>query len=285
MDFNALMPPHSFMKQITTLVPDILDLVGNEDREALSFSRMEGFAQALASKITTRLGESRGGSSDLRMSNLGTPCERKLWYRVNAAEKAEPLPNEARMKFLYGDILEELLLFLAKETGHVVEDEQKEVTYEGVTGHIDAIVDGVLIDCKSASTYSFQKFQDGLTPENDAFGYLTQLDLYLNALNLPMGGFLVIDKTLGKICLDLHMRSDKNWPAEIARKKEILAGSLPSRGFSDEPDGKSGNRKLGVACSYCEFKQECWPEIRTFLYSSGPRFLTRVSKTPEVKEV
>ena len=58
----------------------------------------------------------------------------------------------------------------------------------------------------------------------------------------------------------------------------------PERPYKDVADGMSGNRKLGTMCSYCQFKTLCWPGLRTFVYSSGPVFMTKVVKTPNVLE-
>ena len=74
--------------------------------------------------------------------------------------------------------------------------------------------------------------------------------------------------------------------AEVDKTKKIVTSTTkPERGFSDVPDGKSGNLKLGVGCSYCAYKHHCWPDLRTFIYSTGPRFLTRVTRLPNVPEV
>ena len=58
----------------------------------------------------------------------------------------------------------------------------------------------------------------------------------------------------------------------------------PSRGFKPEADGKSGNMKLGVNCSYCDFKEKCHPGLRTFMYYKGTVFLTKVERVPDVKD-
>lgn len=64
-----------------------------------------------------------------------------------------------------------------------------------------------------------------------------------------------------------------------------MSGPKPERAFQPEPDGKSGNMKLGLQCSYCNMKHACYPNLRTFIYSNGPRYLTTVVKTPDVPEV
>jgi hypothetical protein len=227
------------------------------------------------------------------MSNLGTPCDRKLWYTVNRPGDAEPLPAPARLKFLFGHILEDLVLWLAEQAGHKVEGRQDECEIAGVKGHRDAVIDGRLVDVKSASTFAFKKFDTNGLVGNDGFGYLTQLGGYLHAAkddpivkDRDRASFLVIDKTLGNMCLDTYKFPEYNYNKMVADKREILGFPVPpKRNFSDVPDGKSGNRKLGVSCSYCPFKNKCWPELRTFVYSTGPVFLTNVARLPNVQEV
>lgn len=279
------------MAVIETLVQDIYNLF---DGENIDFSdrRVADFGHAMAAHVTNRLSEERGSSS-FRMSNIGATCDRKLWYDINSPEKPEALPPETKVKFLFGDILEELLLFLAEQAGHTVEGRQDELEINGVLGHRDAIIDGVTVDCKSASTFSFAKFAAGLTPDNDSFGYLDQLNAYIHAgqsdplvVDKNRGAFLVIDKTLGKICLDVHQYRTVDYSSLIQYKKAIYSSETPPpRAFDPVPDGKSGNMKLGTVCSYCHRKDECRPGLRKFIYSNGPRWLTKVARVPDVPEV
>lgn len=278
------------MKSIDTLVDDIYSLFTDKDFTP-DPANVDAFARRLASHICNRIAEERGKPT-LRLSNLGTPCSRKLWYSINEPEAGEELPPEARIKFLFGDILEELLLFLAKEAGHTVEGCQDEVEIEGVRGHRDAIIDGRLVDCKSASSYSFKKFAANGLREDDPFGYLDQIGSYLEASQddpalkeKDVASFLVIDKTLGKICLDTYaFPCEYNYKKKVTETRSILEGEIPPKGYEDVPEGKSGNRKLCVQCSYCPFKLHCWSNLRTFIYSTGPVFLTKVEREPKVIE-
>jgi CRISPR/Cas system-associated exonuclease Cas4 (RecB family) len=275
------------VKTLSTLVDDIYGLFTKSHE--FNQTNVEEFGKRLATHISNRVNDEKTGDR-LRMSSLGTRCDRKLWYQSNAPESAEPLSGETRFKFLYGDILEELVLFLAKEAGHSVEGTQDTLTISGVKGHRDAVVDGVVVDVKSASSYSFKKFEDGLTDENDAFGYLDQLGAYLYAsqkdekvVHKDRAAFIAVDKTLGHITVDVQPNTGKNYDKVVAEKKAVVsAKEPPARHYSDEPDGKSGNRKLGTACSYCNFKQTCWPSLQTYIYSSGPRYLTKVVREPDV---
>lgn len=284
-------------KSLDTLVEDIYKVC--EDGGDVTDELAAAFGQRMAEMFKSRLHkDNRQAGSYLRLSSVGTHCDRKLWLTINHPEVAEPLDGKTRLKFLIGDVWEEILLALAKVAGHEVTGEQDELYVEGVKGHRDAVIDGVTVDVKSASPFAFSKFHSGLSHEHDDFGYLSQLAGYVGAAhadplvrNKTEGAFLAVDKVSGEIVLDRHDLT--NEVAAItsrvnAKKKAVASDKMPARGYDDEPDGKSGNRKLGVACSYCSVKESCWPGLRTFLYKSGngykPRFLTEVRKTPDVPE-
>jgi len=226
------------------------------------------------------------------MSNLGVPCDRKLWYTVNRPECGERLSGATAFKFLYGDIVERLVLHLAKIAGHEVVGEQTELDIDGVKGHRDAVIDGRLIDVKTATTHSFNKFKEHKLESDDPFGYLIQLGAYLHASqedpdvkDKDKASFVAVDKQLGHICIDTYTTGHRDYSELVSRKRKILDGKEPpARAFGDIPDGKSGNRKLGTECSYCPFKHECWPGLRTFNYAGGPTFLTKVEREPKVDE-
>jgi RecB family exonuclease len=95
----------------------------------------------------------------------------------------------------------------------------------------------------------------------------------------------VVDKTLGNICLDTYPKTETDYSAKVDELREMLAKpEPPDRQFEPVPEGKSGNEKLCTYCSYCDFKKECYPELRTFIYSNGPVFLTKVEREPKVFE-
>ena len=278
-------------KTIDTLVSDIYKLLDPDYKHDFNKENVEEFGQRLADHVSRRLGQSRNKPT-LRLSNIGTPCRRKLWYSINKPDLAEPLPPAARFKFLFGDILEELLLFLAKEAGHTVEGQQDELNINGVKGHRDAVIDGRVVDCKSASTYSFKKFATNGLRGDDPFGYIDQLGAYLYAAQedpavkeRDVASFLVVDKTLGNIVLDTYTLNEVDYSSRVGELKEMVTKETPpDRAYEPVPEGKSGNKKLCTACSYCDYKRECWTGLRTFVYSGGPVFLTEVAKEPKVLE-
>jgi hypothetical protein len=281
------------MKQITTLVEDIKEVLGGA--RPVPEEDVREFSASLATMLVDRL--SQGSKpSGLRMSNYASP-DRKLWYTVNKPEYAEPLPPEARLKFLYGDIIEYLMLFLVKQAGHEVQHEQKEVQLHGVLGHIDGVIDGVVVDVKSANARSFAKFRDHLLDFDDPFGYRDQLSLYVeSSKDLPgvkvkkQGAFLAVDKELGNLALDVYTKKDTDYEKETLRKRSMLSESAPPpRCYPSVPEGKSGNHRLGVECSYCPFKARCWADsnggkgLAKAHYARGPVWLTRIEKEPDVE--
>ena len=234
----------------------------------------------------------RNSEFSLRMSNIGRPT-RQLWYAQNLpAESSKPSPA-TQIKFLYGHILEEILLMLVRVAGHTVTDEQKEVSVKGVKGHIDCKIDGEVVDVKTASKIAFNKFRDGRLREDDPFGYMSQLAGYEEAEKSSEGGFLVINKESGELCLYRPEELDKpSINAQIQDvKKSLRLTTPPPRCYESVPEGKKGNMKLNRNCNYCSYKHECHKDanngsgLRTFKYSHGLVHLTHVEAPPRVEEV
>jgi len=276
-------------KQLNTLVEDIYALFDEDNDHEVSEENLNAFAEATKELLRQRLRARSQSGGVLRFSNLGRP-DRQIWYMANAKDEREKLAPKNAFKFLYGDLIEQMLLFLVKEAGHTVEREQEELEVDGVKGHIDAVIDGVTVDVKSASPMSYAKFEKGTLFEQDPFGYIGQISSYASIVTPDTGGaFLAFDKVHGDICVlnvGASITNKFGVPERIAHLRGVIDSSTaPERCYSDEPDGKSGNRKLGTQCSYCSFKQECWPGLRTFLYSGRPRFLTEVARQPDVLEV
>jgi CRISPR/Cas system-associated exonuclease Cas4 (RecB family) len=281
------------MKSIDTLVEDIYSVITSGEGWTTEISKKT--SDRIAKQLDRQFHRTSGRGSNLRMSNLGTPCKRKLWYSTHGVFEPEPTPPHVRNKFLFGDFVEQYVLGLCEAAGHTVEGLQTEVYIGSIRGSRDCIIDGMLVDVKSASSESFKKFRANGLRENDPFGYLSQLSSYLFASrNDPLlkyqkeAAFLVMDKQFGHIHLDRYDLTDY-----LERKEEEVAEVIkvckdthpPERPYEPVPMGKSGNMKLDTACSYCDFKRHCWPEARGFLYSNGPVWLTKVVKEPDVWEM
>ena len=273
------------MSSINTLVEDVYRLLEEGTEEDLTEKANE-FGNRLASLILDRL-KPKEEKRTLRMSNIGKP-DRMLWYEINRTIPKEEFNGPTYLKFLYGDIIEEVVLFLSEAAGHAVSDRQRQVTVDGIVGHIDAVIDGVLIDVKSTSPYSFKKFKDGSLRNDDPFAYIPQLSGYLAGTGINDGAYVAVDKQNGNIAVMTLEDTDRvDINARISHVKEVISQDAPpTRCFEPEPMGKSGNMKLPTGCSYCAFKLECWKDVglRKFVYSTGPVWLTHVAEEPKVYE-
>ncbi len=305
-------------KKIETLIEDI-HKVFTEDHK-VDPKNLETLGENLKRVIRTSLEEVRASREPtLRMSIIGKP-DRQLWFEMNQ-EKKEPLKAielgdvdvfrgdpSVYLKFLFGDILEQLLLFLCVEAGHKVEHIQEPLELNGIKGTTDCTIDGIPFDVKSASTYSFkEKFMGaGLLRDSEAssdpFGYRGQLAAYREALlkehkgkgiDPQRAGWLSIDKQHGTLNVLLADSMDlPNASKRIEHLKGVLSLKVPpeAKCYEDEPKGSKGNRVLARNCTYCPFKEVCWKDsnsgkgLKSFRYSDGLVYFTKVVVEPKVKE-
>ncbi len=276
-------------KTLNTLVEDIYELFNPDKEHEPSEDNLNWFAENLKNMLRVRLAERQPAVNPLRFSALGKQ-DRQIYFDTHPDGNEEKMLAKTYFKFLYGDILEHIVLFLAKEAGHVVTLEQAEIEVDGVKGHIDAIIDGVVVDVKSASSFGYKKFKEQTVVENDPFGYTAQLAGYASVLTPGQSAaWIAFDKVSGDMCVSLLSSSiitDYDPIPRIAHLKQVVEQNTPPPLCYDPvPDGKSGNFKLPTPCSYCQHKRRCHPTLRTFFYSSGPRFLTTVAKQPDVPEL
>jgi hypothetical protein len=119
----------------------------------------------------------------LRLSSLGkTPafelCAKKVGLLKQSGKHT--VSEQHRLLFSIGDYVECWLRFTLKRLGYTILEEQTDVSWNGVGGHIDFLVsspDGSihLLECKSANDYYFTQVKKGIGDER---GYLTQLLTY-----------------------------------------------------------------------------------------------------------
>lgn len=282
--------------KLNTLVPDIYShLEKLSDGVPLPLTEAEidktvaDMKEALMSWATPR---DRDQKFTVRMSNVGKPS-RQLWYEKRDPEGRGGIDGPTQIKFLYGHLLEEIVLMLVRMAGHKVTDEQKEVTVDGIVGHMDCKINGEVVDVKTASRFAFNKFKEGRLAQDDPFGYLGQLAGYEAAEGTENGGFLVLNKESGELCM--YVPDDLDKP-NIRSSIDILLPALeldtpPELCYSPIPDGKKGNMKLSKGCNWCKYKFKCYADsnngegLRTFKYSNGLTYLTEVVVEPKVEEL
>ena len=286
------------MKQIETLTADVYELVDkgltDAQREAAAdiFSQFgENMATMLRRQVTPYTRKAR----NISFSALGYGT-RRLYYQYNGMA-SEPFTAQTKMKFMLGNIVEEIMLSLAKLAGHAVTQEQTRIEYRGITGYCDAVIDGHMVDVKSAASFSFEKIKKGLDDSNDLFGYRMQLAGYTkgmpNDADQNVSYLWVMDKQLGKIhAARFDMSTMPNVDEKIDEVNAMYKMTEPpERCYDLVPEGKAGNMKLPIGCSYCPFKKDCYSDandgkgLRTFLYYKGPVDFAVIEKEPNVQEL
>jgi len=286
-------------KTLDTLVADIYKLMKdkNSAKGVDPQAEIEKFGESMKDLMKKEFlpGErTYGGGGNLRLSAVGKP-DLQQWYSARKYG-GEPINSPTLIKFMYGHMIEEFVLLLTRLAGHEVTDEQKEVKVGGVTGHMDCKINGTVVDVKSTTSYGMKKFKDGTLATDDAFGYVDQIKAYAHAEGDRKWAWLAMDKGSGALAVLEYDLDDTDHPMyeyykgdieeRIAHvKKSVEQEDRPALCSSPVPDGKSGNLKLSTMCSYCKYKKHCYPDLRAFVYSTGPKYLTQVANLPKVPEI
>jgi hypothetical protein len=286
---------NSTKKDLSTLIDDIYQTVSSINKGEVEIPKdtLDDLVSGISESILEWAKPHTNTSFTLRMSNIGKPARQLYYQKEFAGDSTYDIDAPTLIKFLYGHILEEVLIFLVKLSGHKVSDQQKEVTVNGIKGHMDCKIDGEVIDIKTASSFAFKKFNNGTLREDDPFGYLSQLAGYEESEGTNDGGFLVINKESGQLSLYQPEELDKPNIKTLINNLNILLKnkSLPERCYDLVPAGTKGNMKLPIGCVYCNFKHKCYKDVnggeglRMFKYAKGIEFLTEVKYLPKVEEI
>ena len=258
-----------FLTEANKASVDISSTIVNEFGEACKQAFKKQFTDTSENKFI------------IRMSSIGRPlCQ--LQMEKSGAE-AEPMPYNAKMRNLFGDLIEASAVAIMKAAGIRIEDLQKEVKLklgkQTIKGTYDVKIQNKIWDIKSASPYSFDhKFgEDGgfdAILKQDTFGYVSQGYLYSNAEKTDFGGWIAINKSTGEWSIAETPLSDSKYSKdaiELAQKNiEALESNAPfKRLFKDEEEffnkKATGNRTLGLECRFCAYKKPCWGKNLQYL--------------------
>ena len=245
----------------------------NKASVEISDELIEEFGNACKDAFKKQFTEKRQKKFKYRMSNIGKPlCQ--LQMEKNGAE-AEPMPYNAKMRNLFGDLIEASAITIMKASGIEVKDVQKKVSHKfknsEISGTMDVKINNKIWDIKSASPYSFtNKFGEGggfdALKQDDAFGYIAQGYMYGEADKTEFGGWIVINKSTGEWCTTEVPPEDSSKKETITKVedniKTLESGGDFKRCFSDTEETfykkPTGNRVLNISCSFCPYKRPCW---------------------------
>jgi len=226
--------------------------------------------------------EEHDSKGKLRLSSAGK-CPRALAYAFHGFEKkGKELDSRSAIVFAQGDYVEAMVTQLAKLSGVVLlgiglNQVNVKMTVKGaeVVGHPDGFIihntQMGLFECKSMSSYNFERFEIGEIDE----GYIAQIQAYMFASGMPWCCIVAVNKDSG-VMAEHIIRFDK----EIVQKAhDNLAKVLQStpETLPDAPQTHDCDEK-GVypwMCLYCSFWGICRPNAAKVL----------VGKSYKLKEI
>ena len=248
--------------------------MATDDSVAVSDKLIDEFGEMCKDAFRKQFTNKREKSFRARMSNIGKPLCQLQMEKSNAEPEGQPYNNKMRNTF--GDLIEALAVTIIKASGIKVDSTQKSVSYNmdksKIDGTYDIEIGNSIYDIKSASPYAFEhKFGDeggfNSIVEDDSFGYSSQGYLYSESENKKFGGWIVINKSTGEwLVTETPTEDEKYKNIAINLSKENLhaldEGKPFRRCFSDIEETfrkiPTGNRVLGIVCSFCPYKFPCW---------------------------
>ena len=249
----------------------------NKASVPISSTIVQEFGEACKQAFIKQFVDERETKFKTRMSNIGKPlCQ--LQMEKKGAPTETP-PYNAKMRFIFGDLIEALAVAILKASGIKIEEFQKKVKYkfdkDKIDGTYDVKIQNRIWDIKSASPYSFKyKFGDAggfdAIVNDDPFGYVSQGYLYAKADGVNFGGWITINKSTGEWSVVETPVSD-----EMHSKKAIKQAKDNLKALNDDAPFKrlykdkeeyfnrkpTGNKVLGLECSFCPYKKSCWEDL------------------------
>jgi hypothetical protein len=277
------------IKTIDTLVPDLYEVVRGQGGWYSSVTKF--FSEGLAQLAEDRFSKPQEPRDYIGLSQVGNPCKRELWYVQNDPAGNRDLSAQTLGNFFYGDMIELFVISLVIASGHRVDGLQQKLEVFGIPGTGDCIIDGMVVDIKSASEWNFPKFRNHKLKEEDPYGYISQLSSYLygykddpRVTTKDKAAFLAINKNKFEIVLDVYDLKEElaGKQQEIESLQAILKAPHPPERLPDVPEGKSGNRALSDKCGWCSRRGKCWPDAKAYQYSNKVKWLTKVVREPKV---
>lgn len=249
----------------------------NDGAPGMSDEAMDEACEILRTALDRAFNQTRSNFK-VSMSAAGRPACQLVMQRNGV----EPIKKTAgfAMKMLIGHITEAVLMSVIRSSNIPVESAHGKVDlplddHVSVRGTYDLEVDGEIWDIKSASHWSFRnKWVAGgfeAVEASDSFGYCAQLYGYSKASGKAVGGWFVVDKESGDIAVVKAKDTPEYRKKHLTKLRESTYKVLDldrefTREFEDEPEKfrskETGNRKLGFECSWCDFKEACWPGIK-----------------------
>lgn len=211
----------------------------------------------------------------LSVGDLGTECDRALYYGLHWASAAEEVDGRKVSIFRTGDRWEEVLVADLENVGIEVYDQQDRIRL--VAGHVRGKCDGKaigvleapatthLLEFKSSNESNFNAIKKKGVKEAKATHY-AQCQIGMHAFGLTRCLYLIVNKNTDERHVE-RIRYDLEFCLRLlARAQRIVE--------ADEPPPRITNKPDAFACKFCRHAKLChqpevtWPRVncRTCFY-------------------
>lgn len=218
----------------------------------------------------------------IRLSACGK-CPRQLAYTYHGFPKAgREIDKRAKVVFFMGDMSELLLIALARLAGCEIQNyglSQLEVSLnigdKTVKGHPDGFLkDGkiYLLECKSMSSYAYERFEKGEIDES----YRYQINAYLEATNLDACCLLALNKDSG-VTAELIVNKDLAVVILLKRNLKLVLESTPHN--LPAPQFRVDEKGFWPwPCNYCAYWRTCHPNAETVVVRNSKKLKEKGAK-------
>ncbi|ABQ12463.1 Cas4-domain exonuclease [Phormidium phage Pf-WMP3] len=203
------------MASITTFIEQYNN---NELELEVTSSDYDAYTSAVRDSYRRQFVNERQQENRLRVSSLGKYAVVQALQCFGVHEDRGNIRGAQADMFHVGDITEARLIALMKAYGLQVTHEQHEVTWYGVLGHMDCVVDGMVIDVKAVNDGNFKRYQKKLS-----LTYLTQIGVYADALHYANCGVLLYNRNTCELALSVPDHDDIK---EALERAEHIATSV-----------------------------------------------------------
>lgn len=182
------------------------------------------------------------------------------------------------MQMLHGYMIEEIMTLILKVANANITGGKEKVSLdlEGVTikGEDDIQIEGKEYDVKSCSPWAFtNKWSEGYgkLKASDNFGYVGQLMAYSEAQNIPVGGWIVVNKSSGEVAVvdaDNSPSERKEVLDKLKSTVRTITSDAPFKRCFDPLEDSFRKKPTGRKfldrnnCGMCDYKTSCYPGVQ-----------------------
>jgi hypothetical protein len=206
-------------------------------------------ATSYVPKIRVRASELKECSRKVGFRLMGFPDqpvgENQPWWAVSAST---------------GQNLHQLIDHALQYLGLTKKSEFSVASPSGnLTGRVDHLLEGAVMDVKSVSTDTFKEGAWG----DKIPGYIAQLSAYAAILGVPKGVVLLLDRGTGRL-MDFEWDIDAVFALSMLDRADFIVAAVKEREvLPAEEKIKNGGKPTFGCLSFCPFAQLCWKEETT----------------------